>query len=438
MKVRYREGVAIHSGPESCGVGREAAAEALTGEAAGQPLSREIGMLGAPTLLSCAEGETEDGVYREPSEGSTRSKTLRMRRGPSHRNWEVSSAPDIGLSAKGVSGKAHGHKPEIIADEKSDACIVPRNGPNNDDASIPSSAEDREGRRAAERNADQLPASRTQSRTGASMGLDGVREAARKGRDVRFTALMHHITPDLLTESFMDLKRSAAAGVDGVTWDAYESGLAEKIAALCDAVQSGRYRALPSRRVYIQKANGSQRPLGIAALEDKIVQQAVVMVLTTIYETDFLGFSYGFRPERSQHQALDALWIGFHRRKVNFVLDADIKSFFDTIDHGWMMRFLEHRIADRRMLRLIRKWLNAGVVENGIRTTSRVGTPQGAVISPLLANVYLHYVFDLWTHRWRRREAKGDVIVVRYADDSVMGFETPEDTRAFLDSLACV
>src|SRR5437660_6873547 len=236
-------------------------------------------------------------------------------------------------------------------------------------------------------------------------------------------------TPDLLTESFMDLKRSAAAGVDGVTWDAYESGLAEKIAALCDAVQSGRYRALPSRRVYIQKANGSQRPLGIAALEDKIVQQAVVMVLTTIYETDFLGFSYGFRPERSQHQALDALWIGFHRRKVNFVLDADIKSFFDTIDHGWMMRFLEHRIADRRMLRLIRKWLNAGVVENGIRTTSRVGTPQGAVMSPLLANVYLHYVFDLWTHRWRRREAKGDVIVVRYADDSVMGFETPEDTR---------
>lgn len=263
------------------------------------------------------------------------------------------------------------------------------------------------------------------------MGLDGVREVARKGRDVRFTALMHHITPDLLAESFLDLKRSAAAGVDGVTWREYENGLEDKIVALWDAVQSGRYRAQPSRRVYIPKADGSQRPLGIAALEDKIVQQAVATVLSAIYEADFLGFSYGFRPERGQHDALDALCIGLTRRKVNWVLDADIKSFFDTIDHDWMMRFLEHRIADGRVLRLIRKWLTAGVIENGKRTASLVGTPQGAVILPLLANVYLHYVFDLWTHRWRRRDAMGDVIVVRYADDSVVGFEFAEDARVF-------
>jgi len=431
MKVRYRKGVATHSGPESCGAGREAVVEALTGEAAGQPLSREIERSGAPTLLTYAEGETEGDVSREPPEGSTRSKTLRMRRNPSHRNWEVSSEP----GSPGMSGKAECRKPDSNADEKSDVCIVPKKNPNNGDGSTPRPEEDLEGRRTAKRNAAHPPAPRTQSRTGASMGLDGVREAAQKGRDVRFTALMHHITPQLLAESFMELKRSAAAGVDGVMWREYENGLEYKIAALWDAVQSGRYRALPSRRVFIPKADGSQRPLGVAALEDKIVQQAAATVLTAIYETDFLGFSYGFRPGRGQHDALDALWTGLNERKVNWVLDADIKSFFDTIDHGWMLRFLEHRIADQRMLRLIRKWLNAGVVEKGIRRPSHLGTPQGAVISPLLANVYLHYVFDLWIHRWRRREARGDVIVVRYADDSVVGFEDPEDARAFLASL---
>ncbi len=249
------------------------------------------------------------------------------------------------------------------------------------------------------------------------------------------TALMHHITPDMLSDSFYQLKRSAAAGVDGVTWRDYEVGLQDWIAALWAAIQSGRYRAQPSRRVYIPKANGSRRPLGIAALEDKIVQQATVTVLSAIYETDFLGFSYGFRPERSQHDALDALWVGLSHRRVNWVLDADIKSFFDTIDHDWMMRFLEHRIADGRMLRLIRKWLKAGTIEGATRTSSHVGTPQGAVISPLLANIYLHYVFDLWVHRWRQRDAKGDVIVVRYADDSVVGFDKPQEARAFLDAL---
>jgi group II intron reverse transcriptase/maturase len=341
--------------------------------------------------------------------------------------------------ATGGSGKADGRTPDINADEKSDACVVPMNGPNNDVACGPAPAEDREGRRAAKRNAEQFPVPRTQSRTRTSMGLDGVREVARAqkatGEKKQFTALMHHITPQLLIDSFMHLKKSAAAGVDGVTWRDYEEGLVERIGQLWDAVQSGRYRALPSRRVYIPKADGKQRPLGIAALEDKIVQQAMVTVLTPIYEAEFLGFSYGFRPGRNQHQALDALWVGLHWKKVSWVLDADIRSFFDTVDHGWMMRFLEHRVADRRILRLIRKWLTAGVMENGTIQTVRVGTPQGAVISPLLANIYLHYVFDLWLQRWRRRDAKGDVIVVRYADDSVVGFQFEAEASQFLEAL---
>ena len=393
---------------------------------------------GAPTLLSEAEGNTGEGATREPPPGSTRSETLSMRRSSLYRNWDISSVPAERLVAGG-SGKAIRHTPDIHAGEKSDACVVPMNDLNNGVASKPAPAEGREGRRAAKRIAEQSPAPRTQSRTSASTGLDGVRKAARAqkatGRKVRFTALMHHITPQVLIDSFMKLKKSAAAGVDGVRWRDYEEGLVERIGGLWEAVQSGRYRAQPSRRVYIPKADGKMRPLGIAALEDKIVQQAVVTVLTPIYETDFLGFSYGFRPGRNQHQALDALWMGLHLKKVNWVLDADIKAFFDTVDHAWMMRFLEHRIADRRMLRIIRKWLTAGVVEDGKKTDVRVGTPQGAVISPLLANIYLHYVFDLWLQRWRRKDAKGDVIVVRYADDSVMGFEAKADVLGFLEAL---
>ena len=371
---------------------------------------------------------------RESSQSSTRSKTLSMRKSPSNRNWEISPVPAANL-ASGVSGKAFGRNPDITADEKSDARVVPTNEPNKSVGSIPTLAEAREGRRAAKRNAVQPPAPRTQRRTSASTRLDSIREVARGNKGTRFTALMHHITPDLLTDSFRHLKRAAAAGIDGVTWHDYENGLAERIVALWDAVQSGRYRALPSRRVYIPKPNGKQRPLGIAALEDKIVQQAVVTVLNAIYEADFLGFSYGFRLGRSQHRALDALWIGLHSSKVNWVLDADIQAFFDTIEHNWMLKFLEHRIADGRILRLIRKWLTAGVIEDGKRTVSQVGTPQGAVISPLLANIYLHYVFDLWTHRWRRHEADGDVIVVRYADDSVVGFEQRQDIVTFLADL---
>ena len=437
MKVRYRKGIANHPDPESCGGAREGAIEALTGESAGQPLSREIKQSGAPTLLSEAEGHTGEGVTREPSTGPARSQTLSMHGNSLHGNWEISSVPAEQFTAGG-SGKANGRTPDIHAGEKSDACVVPMKDPNNDAASKPAWAEGPEGRRAAKRNVEWSPTPRTQRRNRVSMGLDGVREAARAakaaGKKVRFTALMHHITPQLLFDSFQQLKKSAAAGVDGMTWRDYEKGLVGRIGKLWEAVQSGRYRALPSRRVFIPKADGKQRPLGIAAVEDKIVQQAVVTVLTPIYETDFLGFSYGFRPGRNQHQALDALWVGLHWKRVNWVLDADIKAFFDTVDHDWMLRFLEHRIADRRVLRLVRKWLTAGVVEGGQKSDVLVGTPQGAVISPLLANIYLHYVFDLWLQRWRR-EAQGDVIVVRYADDSVVGFERKADVGRFLEAL---
>lgn len=264
------------------------------------------------------------------------------------------------------------------------------------------------------------------------MGLEGIRKIARQDKDVRFTALLHHVTPQLLRESFYVLRRNAAVGVDGMTWQDYEVNLTERLERLHQRVHVGSYRCRPSRRVYIPKADGRQRPLGIASLEDKIVQQAVNTVLSAIYEEDFLGFSYGFRQGRGQHDALDALTVGIKSQFVNWILDADIQSFFDEIDHDCMLKFLKHRIADRRMLRLVCKWLVAGVVEDGGRVAAQRGTPQGAVISPLLANIYLHYVLDLWARQWRRRYARGAMIVVRYADDSVLGFEKEQDARRYL------
>jgi len=312
---------------------------------------------------------------------------------------------------------------------ESDGGIVPTNDPNNDERV--SSAEGREGRPPTKENAEHRPSPRTQRRTRESRGLPGVREVARGDKRMRFTTLLHHVTVARLRASYFALKREAAPGVDGVTWRAYaaatETDLEARLVALHERVHRGTYRAQPSKRAYIPKADGRQRPLGIAALEDKIVQHAVGMVLSQVYEADFLGFSYGFRPGRGQHDALDALWVGLMRTRVNWVLDADIRGFFDTLDHEWLMRFVAHRIADRRVLRLIRKWLQAGVSEDGQWTATTVGTPQGAVISPLLANIYLHYVFDLWVDRWRKRHASGDIIVVRYADDIVMGFERQQD-----------
>ena len=265
-----------------------------------------------------------------------------------------------------------------------------------------------------------------------SQGLASVRKAARKDKKVQFTALLHHLTVDRLRESFYGLKRKAAPGVDGITWQEYEPGLQESLIDLHSRVHRGTYRAKPSRRVYIEKADGRQRPLGIAALEDKIVQQAVVTVLNQIYEEDFLGFSYGFRPGRSQHQALDALSYALRYKKVNYVLDADIRGFFDNLDKSWLIKFVGHRVADPRILRLIQKWLSAGVMEEGIWSETATGTPQGSVASPMLANIYLHYVFDLWMGKWRKQCAQGDVIAVRYADDVVLGFQHRAEAERFL------
>jgi len=266
-------------------------------------------------------------------------------------------------------------------------------------------------------------------------GLDRIREAARRDKNLRFTSLMHHITIELLREAYKALKRDAAPGIDEVTWQQYGEELEGNLSSLHQRVQSGRYRAKPSKRIWLPKPDGRQRPIGIAALEDKIVQQAVVWVLSQIYEEDFKGFSYGFRPGRSQHNALDALWVGITQRKVNWVLDADIRSFFDTVDHEWLMKFVGHRIADPRILRLIRKWLKAGVSEDGQWSRTNVGTPQGAVISPILANIYLYYVLDLWVSHWRKSQALGEVIIVRYADDLVMGFQYRSEAERFLQAL---
>jgi group II intron reverse transcriptase/maturase len=289
-----------------------------------------------------------------------------------------------------------------------------------------------EGRGLAKGNPNQHDASRTLSRVDAPRALERVRQAARKEKKKRFTALLHHIySLDTLRMAYWRLKREAAPGVDGETWRQYGEDLERKLQDLAVRLKRGAYRAKPVRRVYIPKADGRQRPLGVTALEDKLVQRATVEVLNAIYETDFLGFSYGFRPGRHPHRALDALYVGLRTKQVNWVLDLDIRSYFDCISHEWLVKFVEHRIADRRVVRLIQKWLNAGVLEDGKHVRVEEGTPQGGSASPLLANVYLHHAFDLWVHAWRQKRAHGDVIVVRYADDIVLGFEVKADAERF-------
>src|SRR5271155_3159056 len=298
-------------------------------------------------------------------------------------------------------------------------------------------AEEMEGRGLAKGNPRQQNASRTQRRAGAQNALEQIRLAAARDRKMRFTALLHQVYKlETLRAAYLSLKREAAAGVDGETWRHYGERREDNLGALAARLQRGAYRAQPVRRMYIPKADGRQRPLGVTALEDKIVQRATVEVLNAIYETDFLSFSYGFRPGRSQHDALDALYAGVLRGKVNWVLELDIRGFFDSIDHGWLVKFLEHRIADRRVVRLIQKWLNAGVLEDGRRTRMEAGTPQGGSASPLLANVYLHYAFDLWVRAWSQKRARGAVIVVRFADDIVLGFEYQSEAEQCWQELA--
>ena len=329
-------------------------------------------------------------------------------------------------------GKAGWPKPAMNGDEKSDPAIVARKPANKAGQLVAERVERRAG---AEGNARKPRTDRAQHRAAVSAGLARIRQAATERKGDRFTALLHHIDTGLLERAYRWLQRDAAAGVDGMTWAEYGEGLADRLADLHGRVHRGSYRAQPSRRSYIPKPDGRQRPLGIAALEDKIVQRAMVEVLNAIYEADFLGFSYGFRPGRGQHDALDALAVGIESQAVNWILDADIKGFFDNISHEWMMRLVEHRVGDRRVLRLIRKWLKVGVLEDGVRHPAEQGTPQGAVISPLLANITLHYVYDLWVEQWRKRHARGAMIVVRYADDTVVGFEHRADAERFLAEL---
>lgn len=318
---------------------------------------------------------------------------------------------------------------------KSDSFVVPAKPLN--DAGRPAE-EAVEGRGLAKGNPNQQNASRTQCRADAPSALERVRQAARRDKRMRFTALLHHVY-DLsrLRAAYLALKRDAAAGVDGETWRSYGEDLESNLVDLSERLRRGAYRAKPVRRAYIPKADGQLRPLGVTALEDKIVQRATAEVLNAIYESDFLGFSYGFRPGRNQHHALDALYAGLLTKKVNWVLDVDVRGFFDSIEHGWLVKFVEHRIADRRVVRLIQKWLNAGVLEDGKRIRIEEGTPQGGSASPLLANVYLHYVFDLWVQQWRKTRTRGDVIVVRFADDVVLGFQHRSDAECFQRELAC-
>lgn len=315
--------------------------------------------------------------------------------------------------------------------EKSDPSTVATKLTNGAGLSASEPVERREG---AKGNTGNARTHRTPSRGSVFSGLDRVRERARQEKKERFTALLHHVSIDLLRAAFSWLKRDAAPGVDGLTWQEYEQNLEVRLEDLHARVHRGAYRAQPSRRKFIPKGDG-QRPLGVASLEDKIVQRAVVEVFNAIYEEDFLGFSYGFRPGRGQHHALDALAFGITRTKVNYILDCDVRSFFDSVSHEWLLRFIEHRIGDPRVIRLIRKWLKAGVMDNGTWSATETGTPQGSVASPTLANVYLHYCFDLWAEQWRHREARGNVIYVRYADDIVVGFEHEDDAQRFLVDL---
>lgn len=328
-----------------------------------------------------------------------------------------------------MSSKTHMH-----GDRESHSGIVPAKR-SNEGRGGPK--EIVEGRPLTKENAEEPNPYRAQSRESGPSGLDRVRQAAKGDKQLRFTALLHHVDLELLRSSYYSLKRKAAAGVDGVTWQAYGEGLEERLANLHGRIHRGAYHAKPSRRVRIPKTDGSGRlrPLGIAALEDKVVQSAVVQVLNQIWEEDFQGYSYGFREGRSQHDALDALYVGITSKKVNYVLDLDIRSFFDKVGHDHLEKFVRHRIGDERLVRLILKWLRAGVMEDGQWFETKEGTPQGAVVSPALANLYLHHVLDLWVEAWRKKVAHGDVIVVRYADDAVLGFQYREEAEKFLVDL---
>ncbi len=365
-------------------------------------------------LTSSLAQAVRPGVVEDPRHAEKRGALW------THENRETSLAP----ARAGRSGKATSHKPDTRAGEESYRGIVLAKPPNEGPGGPKEAGE---GRPRTKENTEEPNLGRIPSRGSESNGLDRVRQAARKDKGLRFTALLHPISLERLRASYHSLKRQAAAGVDGVTWEEYGDGLENRLADRHGRIHRGAYRAKPSRRVWIPKTDGRQRPLGIAALEDKIVQHAVGTVLNRIGEEDFLGFRYGFRPGRSQQDALDALYVGITQKKGNWILDLDIRSFFDKISHAWMVQFVEHRIGDRRIVRLIQKWLKAGVMEDGRWLETEEGTPQGSVISPMLANLYLHYVLDVWAKVWREKVARGDMIIVRYADDGAPRAQRAEE-----------
>ncbi|MEB2363795.1 MAG: group II intron reverse transcriptase/maturase [Bryobacterales bacterium] len=432
MKESHNEGLANHDGPESCAGTREGAGEALIGERTGGVLSREIRLNQDADAVELSGRQHTSARNGEGTSDPARSKTSSTCGNSVRENREIPCLPP-GDGSGGRAGKVDDRNPAMYRYGKSDSSILPTK-PSNKAGTL--AAEVVEGRGLTRENVHQQNTRRTQSReVCVPSALERVRQAAIRNKGERFSALLHHVTADRLRDAFYNLRRNATPGVDGVRWEHYEADLDRNIEDLHARVQRGAYRAKPSRRAYIPKPDGRQRPLGIAAVEDKVVQRAVTEVLNAIYEADFLGFSYGFRPGRRAHVALDALAVGIRFRKISWILDADIRGYFDAISHDWMEKFLAHRIADRRMLNLVRKWLKAGVLENGKWTTSELGTPQGSSISPLLANIYLHYVLDLWAHAWRRRQARGDVIIVRWADDFVVGFQFEDDGRRFLEEL---
>ena len=419
------EGVASHPDPESCAGVREDEREALTGAGAGRDIEPRNTSFGLPTLSSEAEGHTDPVVSARPDADPRGQRPLACDeasftgagRTHDHRSDETERS----------RREVHGRNPAMHDRGKSDEPIRPKKLRNE----VAQRTEDVvEERGSAKRNSGEQTMPRTQRRIGMPHALARVRKVARDNRKQRFTALLHHVYDiDRLRNAYLAIRRNASAGIDGETWQHYGESLEGNLRDLSERLKRGTYRAKPVRRAYIPKAGGGERPLGVPALEDKVVQRSVVEVLNAIYETDFAGFSYGFRPERGAHDALDALSVGLMKKRMNWVLDADIRGFFDTLDHGWLVKFLEHRIADQRVVRLIQKWLSAGVLEEGKTTRSEVGAVQGGSISPLLANVYLHYVLDLWLQRWRKKEARGDVVVVRYADDFVIGFERRDEAE---------
>ena len=427
MKELYVEGLVTHSDPESWGQARKGLAQALTGALPGLD-NEPRKLLPDADPVSVAGRHHALMRFDEHQGDPARSMTQSTVGTFGHENREILRVPG-GVARLCRMAKGPTRTAIMNALGKSDEDVVPLSHRR------PTGRGMGEGRSETAENPHQSATSGAQDPGSVSIGLERVREAARRNGTMRFTSLLHLVTPAALEESYAALQRQASPGVDGVTWAAYGEGLATRLADLHGRVQAGTYRAQPSKRAWIPKADGSKRPLGIACLEDKIVQQAVSRILTAIYEEDFANFSYGFRPGRSQHNALDALWVGIRDREVNWIVDADIQGFFDSIDHTWLLKFLEHRIGDPRILRLLRKWLRAGVSESGEWSRTTVGTPQGAVISPLLANVFLHYALDQWVTWWRNHEAAAEVIIVRYADDFVVGFQSRTDAEKFLQAL---